>query len=175
MKGILTPSDKRGSSTGASISVGILIENLHGFKEPLKVSLSFSNYTVSHSLSYKNSFQHLFGMNEILFDTFSQVNSETGIDGEIDDKKLFFTQYLERWHIKIFLSPFDPSTWKVLMAGYTPPVLITLVCSFIRAMLVPVNHHGQTIPINHTNVIDIGYWSSVKGLDVYCSAGTETT
>ena len=171
IKGILTPSDKRGSSTGASISVGKLIENLHGFKEPSKVSLSMSKYTILHSLSYK----HLFGMNEILFDTLSQVDSETGIDGEIDDKKLFFTQYLERLHIKIFLSPLDPSTWKVFMTGYTPPVLITLVCSFMRALFVPIDHHDQVIPINHTNVIDIGYWSSVKGLDVYCSAGTETT
>ena len=106
---------------------------------------------------------------------FQVVDRMTNIDGEIDYKKLFFIRYLERWHIKIFLISLDPTYWKVLVVGYAPPVLITLVCSFMRALFVPIDHHDQVIPINHTNVIDIGYWSSVKGLDVYCSAGTETT
>ena len=131
----------------------------------------WSYHTLLHGL------KHLSDMHKISvwYILYQVVDRDTNVDGEIDDKKLFFTQYLERWHIKIFLSPLDPTSWKKLVVGYIPAGLITLVCSFIRAVFVPVHHHNQTIPINHTNVIDIGYWSSIKGLDVYCSAGTETT
>ena len=104
----------------------------------------------------------------------TQVSGAVGNDDTIGDRNAFFTHYLERWHIKIFLNRLNPETWKVMVVGYLPSIMITLVFSLFRALFVPVHHYNQAIPLNHTNVIDIGYWSSVSGLDVYCSAGTET-
>ena len=95
-------------------------------------------------------------------------------DDKIGDPNAFFIHYLDRWHIKIFMNRLNPETWKVMVVGYLPSIVMTLIFSFFRAQFIPVHHHNQAIPLNHTNVIDIGYWSSVSGLDVYCSAGTET-
>ena len=106
------------------------------------------------------------------------MGGAVGNDDKIGDPNAFFTHYLERWHIKIFLNRLNPETWKVMVVGYLPSIVITLIFSIFRALFIPVHHHNQAIPFdhsfNHTNVIDIGYWSSVSGLDVYCSAGTET-
>ena len=103
-----------------------------------------------------------------------QVSGTVGIDDNIGDPNTFFTHYLERWHIKIFLNRLNPETWKVMVVGYLPSTVITLIFSLFRALFIPVHHYDQAIPLNHTNVIDFGYWNSVSGLDVYCSAGTET-
>ena len=71
----------------------------------------------------------------------------------------------------MFVRNAPPSLWIVIVIGYIPSIFITTLAFLTRA---PIRHLNQTIPLNHTNVIDIAYWSSISGLDVYCSPGRET-
>ena len=43
-------------------------------------------------------------------------------DSEIGDKNVFFTRYVDRWHMKMFLKRKDPEIWKVIIAGYSFPI-----------------------------------------------------
>ena len=94
------------------------------------------------------------------------------IDGGIGDRGTFFKQYSNKWYIKMFCNREHPSIRMLFIIGYLPAIALTVLAVLSRPKIIsPIKNN---IDLNHTNVIDIAYWSNIKGIDAYCSPGTQT-
>ena len=101
------------------------------------------------------------------------------IDEGIKDRGSFFKEYCNNWYIRMFCNQKTPNVWMLLLFGYLPALVLTgcafTTKTFLASTERPDNPtHLNNTYFNHTNVVDIIYWSSIKGLDVYCSPGTKT-
>ena len=101
------------------------------------------------------------------------------IDESIKGRGTFFKQYCNKWYIRLFCDREPPKIWMLLLMGYLPALILSGIAFttkvFNAETLRPKNVTDLNITyFNHTNVVDIIYWSSIKGLDVYCSPGTNT-
>ena len=94
------------------------------------------------------------------------------IDGGVGGRTTFFKEYSNKWFIKFFGNREPPSIWILFVSGYLPAIILTVVAIFNLSPI--IRPDTNNILLNHTNVKDIAYWSSVSGIDVYCSPGTET-
>ena len=93
------------------------------------------------------------------------------IDGGIGDRGAFFKEYSTKWHVRVFSGPSSPSIWMLFIVGYFPAIIFTALAVISRAPI--VRPDKNSILLNHTNLVDIAYWSQVSGLDVYCAPGSE--
>ena len=101
------------------------------------------------------------------------------IDDGVKDRGSFFKEYYNKWYIRVFCKRETPNTWKLLLLGYLPALILTAGAFTTKMFKAPtISPHNVTLLnntyFNHTNVVDIIYWSSIKGVDVYCSPGTKT-
>ena len=97
------------------------------------------------------------------------------IDGGIKDRGTFFKEYSDRWYIQFFCNTKSPSIFTLFALGYLPALILTALALFSKQLVAPIKRPDtDNIDLNHTNVIDYKYWSSIKGIDVYCSPGTKT-
>ena len=98
------------------------------------------------------------------------------IDGGVKDRGTFFKEYSNKWYIKMFCNGKSPSLWVLLVSGYLPSVVVTMLAFFNKSLVAKIERPPTNVTFDfyHTNVIDIVYWFNVKGLDVYCSPGTQT-
>ena len=94
------------------------------------------------------------------------------IEGGVGDRGTFFKEYSNKWFIRIFCNREPPSACLLFVAGYLPAIMFTSVAIFARTPIVRPDKNN--IILNHTNVIDIAYWTTISGIDVYCGPGTET-
>ena len=95
------------------------------------------------------------------------------IDGGISDRGAFFKEYSKKWYIRIFFEHNPPTVGALLVIGYVPALLLVPLACLTAPQTVPINAN-YTIHHNHSNIIDIEYWSLKQGIDVYCAPGIET-
>ena len=97
------------------------------------------------------------------------------IDGGISDRGAFFKEYSKKWYIRIFSEHNPPTVGALLVIGYVPALLLVpLACLTAPRMNSSKEFANYTVHRNHSNIIDIEYWSLKQGIDVYCAPGTET-
>ena len=100
------------------------------------------------------------------------------IDGGVKDRGCFFKEYCDKWYIRVFCDRETPNIWLLLLLGYLPAFFLTSCAFATKSFLAETKRPNITVInntyLNHTNVVDIMYWSSIEGLDVYCSPGTKT-
>ena len=94
------------------------------------------------------------------------------IDGGISDRGVFFKEYSKKWYIRIFSEHNPPTVGALLVIGYVPALLLVPLAYLTTPKEREyANYH---IHHNHSNIIDIEYWSLRQGIDVYCAPGIET-
>ena len=98
------------------------------------------------------------------------VNIEA-IDGGISDRGAFFKEYSKKWYIRIFCEHNPPTVGALLVIGYVPALLLIPLAYLTAPQKEFANYK---IHHNHSNIIDIEYWSLRQGIDVYCAPGIET-
>ena len=93
------------------------------------------------------------------------------IDGGISDRGTFFKEYSKKWYIRIFCEHNPPTVGALLVIGYVPALLLIPLAYLTAPQKEFANYK---IHHNHSNIIDIEYWSLRQGIDVYCAPGIET-
>ena len=97
------------------------------------------------------------------------------IDGGVKDRGIFFKEYSDKWYIKTFCNRKSPSACMLFTLGYLPAIILTALAFLYNVFLNKIKRPDTSnIDLNHTNVIDYKYWSTIQGIDVYCSPGTKT-
>ena len=98
------------------------------------------------------------------------------IDAGVKDRGCFFKEYCDKWYIRLFCDRETPNIWLLLLLGYIPALFLTSCAFATRPSIIRPSNIAKlnSTYFNHTNVVDIIYWSSIEGVDVYCSPGTKT-
>ena len=101
------------------------------------------------------------------------------VDESIKGRGTFFKEYCSKWYIRLFCEREPPKIWMLLLMGYFPALILSGIAFTTKHFFAPTTRPNNvtilnTTYFNHTNVVDIIYWSSINGSDVYCSPGTKT-